>query len=64
MRHGFGTYHYAAHANPLDTARLLGHKASDQVLFYHNRALTTKAQGDAYFALMPPAKTGKIVKFG
>lgn len=44
MRHSFGSYHYALHGNPLETSRLLGHKASDQVLFDHYRALATKAQ--------------------
>jgi len=30
MRHSFGSYHYALHGNPLETSRLLGHKASDE----------------------------------
>ena len=63
MRHSFGSYHYALHGNPLETARLLGHKASDQVLFDHYRALATKAQAEAFFAIMPPAQAGKVVKF-
>jgi len=58
MRHSFGTYHFALHGNALETSRLLGHKASDQVLFDHYRALATKAQGQAYFAIVPPAKAG------
>jgi integrase len=63
MRHSFGSYHYALHGNPLETSRLLGHRASDQVLFDHYRALATKAQAEAYFAIRPPAKVEKIVKF-
>ncbi len=63
MRHSFGTYHYALHGNPLETSRQLGHKASDQVLFDHYRALATKKQADAFFAIVPPAKAGKVVKF-
>ena len=55
MRHSSGSYHYAFHGNPLETSRLLGHKASDQVLFDHYRALATKAQAEAYFAIRPPA---------
>ena len=61
MRHSFGTYHYALHANPLETSRLLGHKASDQVLFDHYRALATRADGDNYFSIMPPQNLGKVI---
>jgi integrase len=64
MRHSFGSYHYALHGNPLETSRLLGHKASDQVLFDHYRALATKAQAEAYFAIKPPANAAKVVAFG
>lgn len=63
MRHSFGSYHYGLHGNPLETSRQLGHKASDQVLFDHYRALATKAQAEAYFAIVPPADAAKIVKF-
>ncbi len=63
MRHSFGSYHYALYGNPLETARLLGHKSSDQVLFDHYRALATKAQAISYFAITPPANTNKIVRF-
>ena len=63
MRHSFGSYHYALHGNPLETSRLLGHKASDQVLFDHYRALATKTQAEAYFAICPPAKAQKVVAF-
>ena len=64
MRHSFGSYHYALHGNPLETARLLGHKASDQVLFDSYRALATKAHAEAFFAISPPATAGKLVRFG
>jgi len=63
MRHSFGSYHYALHNDPLETARLMGHKASDQVLFDHYRALATKAQANSYFAIIPPAKTNKVINF-
>lgn len=63
MRHSFGSYHYALHGNPLETSRLLGHKASDQVLFDHYRALATKAQAEAYFAIRPPTDAAKVVAF-
>ncbi len=64
MRHSFGSYPYALHGNPLETSRLLGHKASDQVLFDHYRALATKAQAEAYFAITPPPTAAKVVSFG
>jgi integrase len=63
MRHSFGSYHFALHGNSLETSRLLGHKASDQVLFDHYRALASKKQGEAYFAIRPLASIGKVVKF-
>jgi integrase len=63
MRHSFGSYHYALHGNPLETSRLLGHKVSDQVLFDHYRALATKAQAEAYFAIRPKAERSKLIKF-
>ncbi len=55
MRHSFGSYHFALHGNSLETSRQLGHKASDQVLFDHYRALATKAQAEKYFAIIPSA---------
>jgi len=58
MRHSFASYHYALHGNSIETARLLGHKADDSVLFSHYRALATKAQGEAYFAISPGAAAG------
>jgi integrase len=58
MRHSFGTYHFALHSNSLETARRLGHKADDDILFAHYRALATREQGEAYFNLRPsPAST-------
>lgn len=62
MRHSFGSYHYAKGGNSIETARLLGHKADDTVLFSHYRALASKESGEAYFNLLPPS-SGKIVQF-
>jgi len=55
MRHSFGSYHYAKYGNSIETARILGHKTDDTVLFSHYRALTTKDQGNAYFNIYPRA---------
>lgn len=61
MRHSFGSYHYALQGDSLETSRQLGHKASDQVLFDHYRALATKKQAEAYFGIVPPATAGKVI---
>ncbi len=63
MRHSFGSYHYALHGNSMETARLLGHRANDQVMFDHYRALATKDAAQKYFAIRPPATAGKVVQF-
>ena len=63
MRHSFGSYHYSLHGNPLETSRLLGHKASDQVLFDHYRALASKEQAKQFFEITPPAGAGNFVRF-
>ena len=62
MRHSFGSYHYAQYGNSIETARILGHKSDDNVLFSHYRALTTKEQGIAYFAIYPEHK-GRVINF-
>ena len=63
LRHSFGSYHYAMTGAPLETSRLLGHTANDQVLFDHYRALSTKADGKAYFAITPATTATKVVAF-
>jgi integrase len=63
MRHSFGSYHYAKYGNSVETARILGHKSDDTVLFAHYRALTTKAQGEAYFAILPPPQAAAVIPF-
>ncbi len=62
MRHSFGSYHFALYANSLETARILGHKGDDNVLFAHYRALTSKEQGATYFGILPPSE-GKVIAF-
>ena len=63
MRHSYGTYDYALHGDPIRTARLLGHKATDDTLFDHYRALATKDQGKAYFNILPTKNARKIVPY-
>jgi len=62
MRHSFGSYHFALFGDSLETSRQLGHKASDQVLFDHYRALATKEQAERYFAIKPEKVESKIVR--
>ena len=57
MRHSFGSYQYAKDGNSVETARVLGHKADDTVLFSHYRALASKEQGEAYFSILPAAES-------
>ena len=61
MRHSFGSYHFALHGNSLETSRLLGHKANDEVLFGHYRALAKKTDGEKFFSINPAAESAKIV---
>ncbi len=63
MRHSFGSYHYAANGDPLETSRLLGHKSSDDVLFAHYRALATKENGEAFFQIRPGDEGGEVAPF-
>ncbi len=63
MRHSFGSYHYALHGDPLLTARLLGHKATDDVLFSHYRALTSKEEATAFFAIAPASDAKNVIEF-
>lgn len=63
MRHSFGSYHFALLSNSLETARLLGHKQDDTVLFAHYRALASKEQGEAYFTILPPKVESGVIPF-
>ena len=54
IRHSFGTYHYAAHNNPVETARLMGHVGVD-IFFRHYRALVDEDEAKQFWALRPAA---------
>lgn len=60
MRHSFGTYDFALHGDSMRTSRLLGHKATDDVLFDHYRALATKENATAYFAITPAEGSAQL----
>ena len=53
LRHSFGSYHFALHEDAALTAGKLGHKANDDQLFDHYRALCDKKDAEAYFAITP-----------
>lgn len=63
MRHSFGSYLYAATGDSLRTAAQLGHKASDQTLFDHYRALATKTEAAAYFSILPISRSDGVLSF-
>jgi integrase len=52
IRHSFGTYHYAANNNPVETARLMGHVGVD-IFFRHYRALVDEAEAKRFWDLRP-----------
>lgn len=63
MRHSFGSYHFALHADSMRTATELGHRQSDTVLFDHYRALASKEQAKAFFNITPAKQARKVVSF-
>jgi integrase len=62
-RHSFGSYHYALHGDSIRTAKEMGHKQGDDVLFAHYRQLVRKEEAEAYFNLLPPVTAGNISQF-
>ncbi len=63
LRHSFGSYKYAVTGDSIETARLLGHRQGDTVLFDHYAALATKEQGESYFAIKPKLPADKVMNF-
>ncbi len=63
MRHSFGSYTFALTGDSMRTSVQMGHRASDQVLFDHYRALTTKETAEAYFGILPKTEVGGVVQF-
>jgi len=52
-RHSFGSYHYALYGDALLTAKQMGHKQNDDMLFSHYRTLVRKEDAEAFFGLRP-----------
>lgn len=63
MRHSFGSYHYALHGDSMKTSKELGHKAGDDVLFDHYRALASQEQGKRYFSICPNQSVNAVTNF-
>ncbi len=62
-RHSFGSYHYALYGDAIYTAREMGHKQGDDVLFAHYRSLVKKTAAEEYFGLRPSAEASKVTAF-
>lgn len=53
LRHSFGSYHYAYHANANLTASLLGHRTTS-MLYKHYRKLISPDEAKQYWNIFPP----------
>jgi hypothetical protein len=61
LRHSWVTYRFALTGDAARTAAEAGHDQA--VLHRHYRALATKAQAEAYFAIVPRVSSEKITAF-
>jgi integrase len=57
FRHSFCTYHVALLGDAGRTATLLTHRGNVSLLYEHYRGNATRAAGEAYFGIMPPASS-------
>jgi integrase len=60
IRHSFGTYHYAANNNPVETARLMGHVGVD-IFFRHYRALVDEDEAKQFWSLRPATDAARKI---
>lgn len=61
VRHTFGTYHFAAYKDAVETSRLMGH-VGQGIFFQHYRALTDEETALRFWALRPSSEAdSKIV---
>ena len=60
LRHAFGTYHFALHANENLTAQQAGN--SPQMVHSHYKGLATRKEAQAWFAVKPAKSKGNIVQ--
>lgn len=59
LRHAFCTYHFAAHANENQTAQQAGN--SPAMIHAHYKGLATKAEGEAWFNVLPPESAKNVI---
>jgi integrase len=59
LRHGFVTFHYALHGNENLTAQAAGHSPS--LLHRHYRGLSTKSEGEKWFAVKPTETAENVI---
>lgn len=62
-RHSFGSYHYALHGDAIATAKQMGHKQDDTVLFSHYRSLVTKERAEEFFGILPRIAGAQPIQF-
>ncbi len=62
-RHSFGSYHFALHGDAMLTAKEMGHRQNDDMLFSHYRTLVKKEDAAAYFGLVPSERASKVTQF-
>jgi integrase len=60
IRHSFGSYHYAQHNDPVQTAGLMGHVGVD-IFFRHYRALVDADEAAQYWSLRPSKESADNV---
>ncbi len=62
-RHSYGSYLYALNGDAIKTARLMGHRQDDDVLFAHYRSLVREEEGAKFFAIFPETDAGNVTEF-
>ena len=53
LRHSYGTYHLAAHADANKTAAEMGHRGNTDLVYQHYRKLVTQDEGLAFWKISP-----------
>lgn len=59
LRHSFGTYHLAAHADANKTANEMGHRGNTDLVYQHYRKLVTQADGLSFWQIVPAKVEGQ-----
>lgn len=62
LRHSYASYHLAHFKNPAELVMNMGHKDDADTVFNHYRGIVKPKDAEAYWALRPAGKTGKVVR--